>query len=42
MIIIVGAGGFSGYSLSRYFSTQKIDFATISRPFQWHSMVFEK
>ena len=42
MIIIVGAGGFLGYSLSRYFSTQKIEFATISRSFQWPSMVFEK
>ena len=42
VIIIVGAGGFLGYSLSRYFSLQKIEFATVSRSFQWPSMAFEK
>ena len=42
MIIIVGAGGFLGYSLSRYFSSRKEWFATISRSFQWPSMAFEK
>ena len=42
MIILVGAGGFLGYSLSKYFSRRKIKFATVSRSFQWNSMVHEK
>ena len=42
MIVIVGAGGFLGYSLSRYFSLAKVEFATISRSFQWPRLLFEK
>ena len=42
MIIIVGAGGFLGYSLSKYFSLRRIKFATVSRSFQWAPVMFEK
>ena len=42
MIILVGAGGFLGYSLSKYFSRRKIKFATISRSFQWNPLPYEK
>lgn len=42
MIILVGAGGFLGYSLSKYFSRRKIKFATVSRSFQWEPLVYEE
>lgn len=42
MIVIVGAGGFLGYSLSRYFSFGKVKFATVSRSFQWPRLLFEE
>ena len=42
MIILVGAGGFLGYSLARHFSNKGIHFATISRSFQWLPALFER
>lgn len=42
MIILVGAGGFLGYSLARHFSNKRMHFATISRSFQWLPALFER
>ena len=39
--LIIGAGGFLGYSLASYFQLNKINFSTISRSFQWSQMSFE-
>ena len=42
MIILVGAGGFLGYSLSKYFSLRGVEFATVSRSFQWSPLIYER
>ena len=42
MIVIIGAGGFLGYSLSHHISARKINFATISRSFQWPHLLCEQ
>ena len=42
MIVVVGAGGFLGYSLSNYFSSKEINFASVSRSFQWTPILYEQ
>ena len=42
MIIILGAGGFLGYSLASELSKLNQSFATVSRSFQWESFLGEQ
>ena len=41
MYLLLGAGGFLGYSFARFLVSKKIQFASVSRSFQWHALPYE-